>query len=106
MLVKPDKMEPVLPSGDVVPFAGQIAPRGVPGFNASRADSLALMDRMIGIVQNVKAMLIIRHDPRDNSKLPTFPAAAQKGGNWSEREEHNPDSGKRLFYFKLLTSLC
>ena len=50
---------------------------GVPWFNYDRAETLASMDRIKGIVKNMKATLIIQHDARDVDKLPAFPAAAK-----------------------------
>jgi hypothetical protein len=35
------------------------------------------MDRIKGIMKNMKATLIIQHDARDVDKLPAFPAAAK-----------------------------
>ncbi len=68
---------PVLLSGDQYHFTEQVANRGVPGFNTSRADTLASHDRFDRIAANLKAKVIIQHEPSDVSKLPAFPAAAE-----------------------------
>jgi len=47
----------------------------VPGFNYDRAETIASLERIKGIARNLKAAVIIQHDPRDVGKLPAFPAA-------------------------------
>ncbi len=76
LLVTLAKTGSVVLSGDVVHFAEQIDGRGLPGFNTNRADSLASLDRLVAIVKNLHATLIIQHDARDVAKLPAFPASA------------------------------
>ena len=68
---------PVLLSGDLYHFTEQVANRGVPPFNADRADTLASMDRYDRIAKNLKAKTIIQHEPADIAKLPPFPKAAK-----------------------------
>jgi glyoxylase-like metal-dependent hydrolase (beta-lactamase superfamily II) len=68
---------PVLLSGDQYHFREQVPNRGVPPFNHNRADTLASHDRFDRIAANLKAMVIIQHEPRDIAKLPAFPKAAQ-----------------------------
>jgi glyoxylase-like metal-dependent hydrolase (beta-lactamase superfamily II) len=68
---------PVLLSGDQYHFAEQVGNRGVPTFNADRADTLASHDRFDRLAKNLRARVIIQHEPRDVSKLPAFPQAAQ-----------------------------
>ncbi len=68
---------PVLLTGDLYHFAEQVKNRGVPGFNTDRADTLASMDRFDRLAANLKAKVIIQHEPADIAKLPVFPAAAQ-----------------------------
>lgn len=68
---------PVLLSGDQYHFEEQIANRGVPTFNTSRADTLASHDRFDRLAKNHGAQVIIQHDPRDIPKLPAFPQAAK-----------------------------
>ena len=50
---------------------------GVPGFNYDRAQTIASMERIKEIEKNLKATVIIQHDPRDIGKLPAFPASAK-----------------------------
>ncbi len=66
----------VMISGDVAHVRENLATDGVPSFNADRAKSLASMDRFRKMAANLKAVVIIQHDPRDVSKLPAFPKAA------------------------------
>ncbi|MEA1072208.1 N-acyl homoserine lactonase family protein [Sphingomonas sp. LY160] len=68
---------PVLLSGDQYHFQEQVANRGVPTFNADRADTLASHDRFDRLARNVGARMIIQHEPRDISKLPAFPKSAK-----------------------------
>jgi len=68
---------PVLLSGDTYHFADQVAHRGVPPFNTSRAESLASMDRFDRLGRNLHANVIIQHEPADVAKLPAFPGSAR-----------------------------
>ena len=68
---------PVMLSGDQYHFTEQVANKGVPGFNTSRADTLASHDRFERIAANFNAKVIIQHEPDDVAKLPAFPDAAQ-----------------------------
>ena len=68
---------PVLLSGDTYHFAEQVARRGVPPFNTSRAESLASMDRFDRLGRNLHANVIIQHEPADIAKLATFPASSR-----------------------------
>jgi len=77
LLVKLPQKGPVLLSGDVVHFEKQIDNRGVPGFNADRAETLASMERLTKIADGLKATLVIQHDPSHVSRLPAFPASAK-----------------------------
>jgi glyoxylase-like metal-dependent hydrolase (beta-lactamase superfamily II) len=76
LLVRLKGSGPILLSGDAVHFAENWGSRGVPGFNTSRAESLASMDRLSRIARQLKARLIIQHEPADIAKLPLFPKAA------------------------------
>ena len=67
----------VLLSGDLYHFTEQVAHKGVPTFNTSRADTLASMDRFDKLAKNLNAKIIIQHEPSDIAKLPAFPQAAQ-----------------------------
>jgi N-acyl homoserine lactone hydrolase len=49
----------------------------VPWFNYDRAETLASIGRLKGIVKTFNATLIIQHDARDIDKLPAFPASAK-----------------------------
>lgn len=65
----------VLLSGDQYHFRENRAAAGVPTFNWNRADTLASHDRFEEIAKNLKARVVIQHDPRDMAELPAFPAA-------------------------------
>lgn len=71
------KSGPVLFSGDQYHFTEQVKNRGVPAFNVDRADTLASHDRFDRIAANVRAKVIIQHEPADVAKLPAFPNAAE-----------------------------
>lgn len=68
---------PVLISGDQYHFTENRQVRGVPSFNVDRANTLASHDRFEKLAANLKAKVIIQHEPADIAKLPTFPKAAQ-----------------------------
>jgi glyoxylase-like metal-dependent hydrolase (beta-lactamase superfamily II) len=68
---------PVLLTGDLYHFTEQVENRGVPPFNHDRADTLASMDRFDRIARNLRARVIIQHEPADIAKLPPFPQAAR-----------------------------
>jgi N-acyl homoserine lactone hydrolase len=67
----------VLLSGDLAHFRENYDHNVVPGFNSNRAETLASIDRIKQIAANLKATVIIQHDPRDVDKLPAFPAFAK-----------------------------
>jgi glyoxylase-like metal-dependent hydrolase (beta-lactamase superfamily II) len=77
LLVRLKDMGPVVLSGDLVHFRENHEHTGVPWFNFDRAQSVASIERVKGLVANLKATLIIQHDMRDIAKLPAFPAAAK-----------------------------
>ena len=77
LLVRLKEMGPVLLSGDAVHFLENYDYEGVPGFNFDRAQTIASIQRIKQMQKNLKATLIIQHDPRDIGKLPAFPAAAK-----------------------------
>jgi len=77
LLVKLREMGPVLITGDVSHFRENYDSGGVPTLNTDRAASVASIDRFKQIAKNLKATVIIQHDQRDVSKLPTFPAAGK-----------------------------
>lgn len=68
---------PVLLTGDLYHFHEQVPLKGVPPFNTDRADTLASMDRFDKLAANLRAKVIIQHEPGDISKLPAFPEAAR-----------------------------
>jgi glyoxylase-like metal-dependent hydrolase (beta-lactamase superfamily II) len=68
---------PVLLSGDQYHFTEAVRNRGVPAFNTDRADTLASHDRFDRIADNLKAKVVIQHEPADIAKLPAFPQAAE-----------------------------
>ena len=77
LLVRLREKGPVLLSGDAAHFHENYRDEGVPGFNYDRAETIASMQRMKQIEKNLKATVIIQHDPRDIDKLPAFPMAAR-----------------------------
>jgi predicted nucleotidyltransferase len=64
-------------SGDQYHFTEAVANRGVPAFNTDRADTLASHDRFERIAANLKAKVVIQHEPADVAKLPAFPQSAK-----------------------------
>ena len=77
LLVRLKGMGPVILSGDAVHFHENYEHDGVPGFNFDRAQTLASIQRVKQLEMNLKATVIIQHDPRDIGKLPPFPTAAR-----------------------------
>ena len=77
LLVRLREKGAVVLVGDAVHFRENYASNGVPGFNYDRAQTLASIERIKEIEKNLKATVIIQHDPRDIGKLPAFPAAAR-----------------------------
>lgn len=49
----------------------------VPPFNASRADTLASIDRFERLAKHYRAKVVIQHEPADIPLLPAFPASAR-----------------------------
>ncbi|MFN3521840.1 MAG: N-acyl homoserine lactonase family protein [Phenylobacterium sp.] len=76
LLVRLPRTGPVLLSGDVVHFDENLRREGVPGFNTSRAESLASIARLKAIAASLGAKIIIPHEPTDVADLPAFPQAA------------------------------
>jgi len=77
LLVRLKEKGPVILIGDAAHFHENYESDGVPGFNYDRAETIASLERIKGIAKNLKATVIIQHDPRDIDKLPAFPAAAK-----------------------------
>ena len=76
LLVRLIKKGPILLSGDAAHFTANYENDGVPTFNTNRADTLASLQRIKGLAKNLKATVVIQHEPGDVSKLPAFPAFA------------------------------
>src|SRR4051812_221695 len=77
LLVRLKDKGPVVLVGDAAHFHENYQSNGVPGFNYDRAETIASLERIKQIEKNLKATVIIQHDPRDIGKLPAFPAAAR-----------------------------
>lgn len=77
LLVRLKEKGNVLLTGDLSHFHENYDSDGIPSFNTNRADSLASLDRFKKIAANLKATVVIQHDPRDIDKLPAFPNAAK-----------------------------
>ena len=77
LLVKLPQMGNVVISGDAMHFRENYDTNGVPAFNSDRAQTVASLERIKKIASNLKATVIIQHDPRDVDKLPVFPASAK-----------------------------
>jgi len=77
LLVKLRQMGNVILSGDAAHFRENYETNGVPTFNVNRADTLASLERMKRLAENLRATVILQHDARDVSLLPAFPAAAR-----------------------------
>jgi N-acyl homoserine lactone hydrolase len=77
VLVRLKEKGPVVLLGDAVHFHENYESNGVPGFNYDRAQTIASLERIKAIERNLKATVIIQHDPRDIGKLPAFPNAAR-----------------------------
>ena len=77
LLVRLKEKGAVLLSGDAAHFHENYQNEGVPGFNYDRAQTIASIQRIKQIEKNLKATVIIQHDPRDIGKLPTAPNAAK-----------------------------
>lgn len=77
VLVRLKEKGPVVLIGDAAHFHENYESNGVPGFNFDRAQTIASLERIKAIEKNLKATVIIQHDPRDIGKLPAFPNAAK-----------------------------
>jgi hypothetical protein len=77
LLVKLPRTGNLLLSGDLAHFRESYDNNVVAGFNSNRADTLASIDRVKQIAANLKATVVVQHDPRDVDKLPAFPASAK-----------------------------
>jgi glyoxylase-like metal-dependent hydrolase (beta-lactamase superfamily II) len=77
LLVRLKEKGPVVLLGDAAHFHENYESNGVPGFNYDRSETIASLERIKQIEKNLKATVIIQHDPRDIGKLPAFPQAAK-----------------------------
>jgi len=76
LLVRLPRTGNVLLTGDLAHFQENYDSDGIPPFNVDRAASLASIARFKALAKNLKATVVIQHDPRDIGKLPKFPSAA------------------------------
>jgi glyoxylase-like metal-dependent hydrolase (beta-lactamase superfamily II) len=77
LLVKLPQTGAVILSGDAMHFRENYDAFGVPAFNYDRSETVASMERIKKMADNLKAKVIIQHDARDIEKLPAFPASAK-----------------------------
>jgi N-acyl homoserine lactone hydrolase len=77
LLVRLKEKGPVIITGDVAHFRENWDRNEVPSANYDRAQTLASLDRLKRMAQNLHATVIVQHDPNDIAKLPPFPAAAR-----------------------------
>ena len=74
LVLKLRKAGTVILAGDLWHLRANLTHRRVPGFNVSRADTLASMDRVERIAKNTHGRIVVQHDPGDFARLPRFPA--------------------------------
>jgi len=67
---------PVLLTGDLYHSTIAREKRALPGFNTSKSETLASMDKFEALAKQTGAKVIIQHEPADIGKLPAFPKAA------------------------------
>lgn len=77
LLVRLKGTGPVLLSGDQFHATESFEHDQVPTYNTDRADTLASIDRFKQIAANLKAKVVIQHEPADVAKLPIFPRSAR-----------------------------
>jgi glyoxylase-like metal-dependent hydrolase (beta-lactamase superfamily II) len=68
---------PVLLTGDLYHSTIAREKRALPGFNTSREQTLASMDKFEALAKQTGAKVVIQHEPNDISLIPAFPAAAK-----------------------------
>ena len=71
------KSGPVLLSGDMYHSTIAREKKAMPGFNTSKEQTLQSIDRFEKIAADLKAKVIIQHEPGDIANLPAFPKAAE-----------------------------
>jgi N-acyl homoserine lactone hydrolase len=74
LLLKLPKSSAVILSGDLYHSRANYQQARVPPINFSRAETLASFDRVAQLIRNLRARLIIQHDPGDFAALPKPPA--------------------------------
>lgn len=77
LLVRLPRTGAVLLTGDLYHFTENYRTGGIPSFNTDRADTLASMARFQAVMRNLRARVIIQHEPADVARLPAFPASAR-----------------------------
>jgi glyoxylase-like metal-dependent hydrolase (beta-lactamase superfamily II) len=77
LLVRLPQTGAVLLSGDLYHLTDAVQNRSVPRFNTNRADTFASIDRFEAIRRNLRARVVIQHEPADIAKLPAFPDSAR-----------------------------
>jgi glyoxylase-like metal-dependent hydrolase (beta-lactamase superfamily II) len=77
LLVRLKEKGPVILIGDLAHFRENYESNGVPWFNFDRAQTVASLERVKKLADNLKATVVIQHDIRDIGKLPAFPAVAR-----------------------------
>jgi len=77
LLVRLPRFGPLLLSGDLWHFSDQVSRNEMPIGTADRAAEVASRERILRAAANLKATLVIEHEPADISKLPPFPASAR-----------------------------
>lgn len=77
LLVRLPRSGPVMLTGDLYHFTESMRTGRLPIFNTDRADTLASMARFQEIARNLRARIVIQHEPADIRLLPAFPRSAQ-----------------------------
>jgi N-acyl homoserine lactone hydrolase len=73
LLLRLPKTGAVVLSGDLAHFSENFEQRRVPGFNFSKDQSLASMDRVAAVLRAERAQLWINHDSAQNATVPHAP---------------------------------
>jgi N-acyl homoserine lactone hydrolase len=73
LVVQLPKSGTVILSGDALHQRTSLEPVRIPVFNTNRAESIASIDRIKGILKNTKGRLVVQHDAADFAALPKFP---------------------------------
>jgi glyoxylase-like metal-dependent hydrolase (beta-lactamase superfamily II) len=77
LLVRLARTGPVMLTGDLYHFTENMRTGRMPIFNTNRADTLASMARFQEIARNLRARIVIQHEPADIRLLPAFPQSAR-----------------------------